>query len=430
MPVVYAVPMLSARVRWSVLAAAIVISFGIKLALALSTYGTNDILTWEKSAAKIAAHDELRLYREGNRFGQRRQVFNHPPFMLRVIHAWDQLAGISGLPLRFWMRITSSLADVASVLLVSIILSRGGGPALPAIVAMALAPASILISGFHGNSDPVMVLFILLAIFFIECRGAWILAGAAFGLALCIKVVPVILLPAFLFYLPTWRARWNFTLSVTLVVFVLSLPILLQDPVTIVTSVLGYSHQGHNWGLGRILLRLAEKNASWQVLSDAYSSQGKFILLPAIAALGFWMNSLSVKPRLFTQCGIIFFFFLALTPNFGVQYLAWLIPWAAAFGPLSMLSFHLCTGMFLFGAYNYWSGGIPWYYADSMNFGPWPWRVKIFELLCWAMVSCITLMLLRQVIRSRKTGGKSTDDRDLENLPAIGNSGISPRQGA
>ena len=410
------------RVHWGVLVVALLISFVLKLTLALNTYGTNDVVYWEESAKKISVQQELSLYREGNNVGNSQQAFNHPPFMLRVLHAWDLLAGVSGLSLRFWMRVTSSLADVASVLLIWIILARDCAPPWPALIAMALAPASILISGFHGNTDPIMVMFILLAIYCVECRAAWMLAGVAFGLALCVKVVPLVLLPAFLLYLPDWTARRNFGLASTSVVFVLSLPILLEDPAAVIRAVLGYSSNNHDWGIGRILFWLAKMDERSRSVYDSYASYGKFILLPAVAALGLWMNSLPVRPRLFTQCGIVLFFFLTLSPGFGVQYLAWLIPWVVALGLWPTLAFHLSTGMYLFCVYNFWSGGIPWYYADAINAGPRPWPLKIFEMLCWATVLCITFILLRQVktVNPQQPGDQRTPGPGFVDVPAIG----------
>ena len=416
------------RVHWGVLVVALLISFVLKLTLALNTYGTNDVVYWEESAKKISVQQELNLYREGNNVGNSQQAFNHPPFMLRVLHAWDLLAGVSGLSLRFWMRLTSSLADVASVLLIWIILYRDHAPPWPGLIAMALAPVSILISGFHGNTDPIMVMFILLAIYCVECRAAWMLAGVAFGLALCVKVVPLVLLPAFLLYLPNWTARRNFALASTFVVLVLSLPILLEDPAAVIKAVLGYSGNTHDWGIGRILFWFANINEHWRSVYNGYASYGKFILLPAVAALGLWMNSLPVRPRLFTQCGIVLFFFLTLSPGFGVQYLAWLIPWVVAFGLWPALAFHLSTGMYLFCVYNFWSGGIPWYYADGINAGPRPWPLKVFEMICWVTVSCSAMLLLRQVkiASSQRPGDKRTLRPAIVDLPEISGSGISP----
>ena len=97
-------PMFEAVIRghWWVLALALLISFGLKLTLALNTYGTNDVVYWEESAKKISVQQELNLYREGNNVGNSQQAFNHPPFMLRVLHAWDLLAGVSGHRATHW----------------------------------------------------------------------------------------------------------------------------------------------------------------------------------------------------------------------------------------------------------------------------------------------------------------------------------------
>jgi uncharacterized membrane protein len=69
------------------------------------------------------------------------------------------------------------------------------------LLLFAICPTSILISGFHGNTDPVMIFFVLLSIYFIERLSAAWLAGLAFGMALNIKIVPIILIPAIFFYL-------------------------------------------------------------------------------------------------------------------------------------------------------------------------------------------------------------------------------------
>src|SRR5260370_42446704 len=144
------------RVHWGVLVVALLISFVLKLTLALNTYGTNDVVYWEESAKKISVQQELNLYREGNNVGNSQQAFNHPPFMLRVLHAWDLLAGVSGLSLRFWMRLTSSLPDVGSLLLIWIVLYRDHAPPWPGLTALALAPASIVIPAFDLITYPIL----------------------------------------------------------------------------------------------------------------------------------------------------------------------------------------------------------------------------------------------------------------------------------
>ena len=52
-----------------------------------------------------------------------------------------------------------------------------------------------MISGFHGNTDPLMIAPLLLSVYLIEADAPSWIAGAAMGLATNVKVVPVVLLP-------------------------------------------------------------------------------------------------------------------------------------------------------------------------------------------------------------------------------------------
>jgi len=60
------------------------------------------------------------------------------------------------------------------------------------IALLALSPISILISGFHVNTDSMMVFFVALTVFLLgRKRPGW--AAVAFGLAASIKLVRLIL---------------------------------------------------------------------------------------------------------------------------------------------------------------------------------------------------------------------------------------------
>ena len=56
---------------------------------------------------------------------------------------------------------------------------------------MLLCPTSIMISGFHGNTDPLMIALLLLSVYLIEADAPSWIAGATMGLATNVKVVPV-----------------------------------------------------------------------------------------------------------------------------------------------------------------------------------------------------------------------------------------------
>jgi hypothetical protein len=60
----------------------------------------------------------------------------------------------------------------------------------------ALSPVMFIISGFHGNTDPVFVMFILLSAYLLTVKDRPALAGASAALACSVKLVPIVPLPA------------------------------------------------------------------------------------------------------------------------------------------------------------------------------------------------------------------------------------------
>jgi hypothetical protein len=70
--------------------------------------------------------------------------------------------------------------------------------------------------------------------------------------------------------------------------------------------------------------------------------------------------------------------FLAASNGFGMQYLAWLVFWNVL-GLFSVVFFQLASGVFLLLAYNCWSGGFPWYLADSYYVGDFTGHLDYFK---------------------------------------------------
>jgi hypothetical protein len=123
------------------------LSFALKIVLAVNTYGTNDVIFWEGNLAKIRSDGGLALYRDGvqiirNGALYHTEPFNQPPFMIQLLRIWGWVADLTGLPLRFWLRATGALADLGSLALVWRILVRSQGlkPALPGLLLVALSP--------------------------------------------------------------------------------------------------------------------------------------------------------------------------------------------------------------------------------------------------------------------------------------------------
>jgi hypothetical protein len=131
-------------------------------------------------------------------------------------------------------------------------------------------------------------------------------------------------------------------------------------------------------------------------LHTAFRLLGAYGILAVITLAAFFANRSQSRPALYRQVGTAFFFFLAASNGFGVQYLAWLVPWTVGLDIFSVVFFQLASGVFLFLVYNYWSGGFPWYLADSFYVGDFNGHLDYFHVLCWISVVVLTWSSCRE----------------------------------
>jgi uncharacterized membrane protein len=242
-------------------------------------------------------------------------------------------------------------------------------------VLLALSPISILIAGFHGNTDPIMMFFMAAAVFFAK-RGNPGRAGISFGIACGVKLIPVIFAPAILLCFPDLRSRLRWSAAVATVWIGLSMPYIAQEPVLILRSMLGYGSATGLWGFSLV-----------SALFDAgriYNPAGKWIAI--LAATGV---PLLIKRKLFEQCGLIALTFLFLSPGFGLQYLAWAVPWTALLDRRSMIAYHMAGGMFALTVYAAASQNTTrGLYADLLNSLHFP-VMALTGVICWITIGAI-----------------------------------------
>lgn len=351
-------------------------AFAAKLALALKTYGTNDVYTYERFGlwSRYFGADLYTIAPD----------LNHPPSMLHFLRFLMGLAEPTHLPFAFWLRFCGILADAGTVwLLGRIFRSRLAEKGVFACIAMiALAPTSIMISGFHGNTDPVMIFFVLAAVWLAGTEDRSLLAGVAYGLSICIKITPVILVPVLWLALPDLRRRLTLFGVAAGVVLLAWSPYWWQQPVAVVHQVFGYKSSYGLWGVSWILREVANAWPALAWLNRGYSRVGTPIVMAAIFALAIRMHTLERRPALYSQIGMVFLLFFSLTTGFAVQYMAWLTPWLAELGALPVACFLAASGVFLLVVYNYWNLGMPWYLAIA-----YPWSPhQYFQVVCWIVV--------------------------------------------
>ena len=208
-------------------------------------------------------------------------------------------------------------------------------------------------------------------------------AGAAFGAAMCVKILPLVVLPVLFFCRPGLRRRAIFLAAAAGVMVVCWSPYLFLDPAAIFHQVIGYQSIYGHWGLPWLAYHLTFFRDSWH---DAFQQNGAYVALSVIVVGAYVVNRRADKPSVYTQVGAALFFFLAVANGFGVQYLAWLVPWTVGISIIPVAFFSLAGGAFVFLVYNFWCGGLPWYLADSNYVGDFTPHLDYPLAVCWISV--------------------------------------------
>jgi hypothetical protein len=367
----------------------------IKLSLALFTQGSFDLLLYKGHLLKIQELGVGAYRAEGFYFNP----FNHPPLMIHLLRFWGWLSQF-GLAFGFWLRLPSVLADVGSVFLVWHWLGELKRENPWVLLALVLCPASILISGFHGNTDSLMIFLLLLSIYLVEKESRW--AGVVFGLSVGIKVMPLIFAPAIFFHLPL-RKRFEFFGLAGGIFLICSLPYVVQDPSGVWSAVFGYTSVYGGWGW-TLLAHLFFPQPPTYVHSHGdvhYGVQGahavfaqilKWLTIALAIAVPFWLR----RESLFVQCGFITAIVLFFAPGFGYQYLVWLVPFVTVLGLRETLAYYATTAIYLFTVYVC--------YAE--RFCPNPLYLTLMSLACWLSILFVLVIWIRHERQSLKANAQ------------------------
>src|SRR5437762_8823606 len=166
--------------RTTFIVALALVATTLKLAIAYKTIGTNDAVFFYGFAKVLHEHGLEWTYAHS-------RYFNHPPltaYFLRGIfflteQQWCQDLGIH---FPFLLRLPGIIADFLVVLI--LLQFRKIDIQIPtwALALFALSPVSLMVSGFHGNTDPVMVL-LLGCVVWVCLRDQSALAGLFFALS-------------------------------------------------------------------------------------------------------------------------------------------------------------------------------------------------------------------------------------------------------
>jgi tetratricopeptide (TPR) repeat protein len=385
------------------------LAFIIKFSLAIYTVGTNDIFYFKMFLNIANDQSGIELYKN-------LAWYNHPPMMLHYLRLLGLLENLLHLDFHFLFRSVLILADLGSLFLTYKILKLQNKTPILALILLALAPVSIMVSGFHGNTDPLFIFFVLLSVYILELdenalpkilpikivqimqNNRVYLAAMAIAIATNIKIVPVILFPCLWFYLPNIKTRLKYFLTAAFFWGILSSPFIIQDFPQILKNTFGYGSFYSTWGFSRIFFKTFPFD-HW--VNVSFRDNGKYLIVIGIFLISFLMNYKKKIP-LFAQIGFVFYFFMSFTSGFSVQYLVWLAPWVLFLGVEATSIFLLTSGLFLFGAYNWWSAGLPWN-LGSTDIETWGGVIIEYDLIAWGAVVLIMLAYSTYIISEKNT---------------------------
>jgi hypothetical protein len=377
--------------RWNWVVAAALLALILKLFIAWKTFGTNDVITFFQFGEFLTQHDLETAYRTSI-------AFNHPPlvaYSLKLIFQISQQPLFaSGVWFPFLLRLPGILADFISVLVLLRIAKENPKMRLPnwALILFALSPVSLMVSGFHGNTDGVMVMLLLLAAY--ACtRDNPIFCGLFLALSCQIKIIPLLLLPIFFFYWWQRRISFRFLIPFAAASLILWSEPLLGFPAPFLKNVLAY---GSFWGLWGItyFLRLTGWHPFGKVTYYNFTSAEmvaatvlKLLIIVCVLAIAWRRRALPATALLgsLAYAWIVFFVF---SPGVCAQYMVWLAPFVLLRSPLLYGYVELGSSLFLFFFYNTIADAFPWFIAiskakqrDWVPWSLWPWAILIGGLI-------------------------------------------------
>ena len=347
---------------------AILIGAALRLYCVGFTDGTGDMDDWEDHAQQV--HDRgLIGYYHANSFA------NHPPFMSEAGSVILQISTATHVPFRVLFRGLFALVDVGNALLLFKLLA-GDQRRFLATAIYWISPASILLSSFHGNTDCAVAFVLLLSTRLITKRHT-IGSGVGFGTGLWIKLPGILVFPAFMTFLRTWRERIIFASAAAVAALATYLPALIQDYKIVWTNVFGYrglilqtSTGIPFWGPSVLIFSTVAPIEAWpeKLLRPTLFvlEQSWYIAIAAMLLLIWLRRNRRAPAELGATIAMAYVILLGFSDYWAFQYFAWslpfwfFLPWRFSIPAISLTSAYLytlhslfCGSMLLRGSWDF-----------------------------------------------------------------------------
>jgi len=391
------------KLRLAVVAVAAVATI-LKIYIAYKTLGTDDVWLFQNFAWQVRKSGPIGIYGAPP---PTRAPYNHPPLIGWMLLCFNVLVD-HGARMPLLIRLPATLSDfITALLLFELIRTRR--PVREAAVGaglFALSPALGVISGFHGNTDPVAIMFAVLALYLLVIRDAPTLAGISYAVGLGVKLVPIVLGPLLLFIaLRAGGRRWlAFLAGSAAATTLIWLPPLLRHFTIVRKNVIGYAGFGpRQWGPAEFAARLGAP-PRW---IELYGGPGRFLVLllcAGVPVLLAWRRPNMTLPA----AGLSLAMFLLITPAHAMQYTIWPVAAMYLMNIWTASVYSLAGGLLLLKVYSRWNHAVPWHWQQAWASGM-DRRERDFAVVVW-LVLLITTIVGTLPRFNRATPQPSPDD--------------------
>ncbi|MEI9937227.1 MAG: hypothetical protein WDO69_08365 [Pseudomonadota bacterium] len=298
---------------------------GFRFWLAKNSIGCDDANIWLEHARLIDAHGVGFAYAHPD---YEQAKFNHPPLMGYLSLLALKLSAGDQLRFSWVIKAPGLLVELLSSYLVWRIWSRRGSVvAAAAFAAYATCLTSIAVSAFHCNTDCACAGLTLLAFYMFREKGRAFWSGVALAAALNVKIMPVFVIPVLLGQCRSVREALRFFAGLSLSVVPL-VPFLVTVPRSVYSNIFAYNPIPIEWGIFSFLSagnEVAPLAGHLTTFIGWFVREQRYVILLSVSLLGVLAF---FKPRRFAYDlgAAAWALFLVLTPGFGVQYTACIVP--------------------------------------------------------------------------------------------------------
>ena len=380
--------------------------------------GTADAIVWEALVQDVRERGMIAVYRGGD------HILNHPPMAVWLASQLDFAGQRLGVPFSVSFRAPLLAVDLATFAAILWLFKAANDErwqrARWAIACFWwLSPLAMIFSSFHGNTDSMVALGLVLAAGAVAHQ-RYGLAGLMVGLGLWIKIPGVLAAPLLWMAVPDSNGRIKMGASAIFVALLGYLPWLVVDARTVIESVFFYpglriqTTQGMPiWGLERFAPDWREIPIEWRSEYRAWMigwlRSNRLICLIPIGLLAFVRRGQDDALKLASGIAGTYAILYGFSNLWGFQYLAWSAPFWLALGVRWGVIATLLTTAYVYGLYAWlcdsWLLTGPWNFATQPD---WPLSLRAARDACILFFAGTALWQIGIALNEERRRWKST----------------------